>query len=129
MSDTITIPSDVIASVRSGAYDLVRRAAESIVELLDGERDQRESDHCKDLAHLQRAHALLDVIGWEAPPLQHPPQPVSAEHAVTLYEALQDGLSTDEHRVDARRESLQMAERTAQAVSEFMDTLGGAQHE
>ncbi len=132
MRDTITIPPDVIESVRSGSYDLVRRAAEVVVELLDGDREYqaRESDHRKELARLQRVHALLDVIGWEAPALQHPPRPtpavtINADHAITLHEALQDGLGTDEHLVDTRRESLQLAERTVQVVSGFMDTLGG----
>jgi hypothetical protein len=128
----ITIPPGVVESARSGTYDLVRCAAESIVELLDGGREYqtRESDHRKELAHLQRAHALLDAIGWDAPHPQRSISPITVnpEHAITLYEALQDGLGTDQHLVDAYRESLQMAERTVQAVSEFMDTLGNAQH-
>jgi hypothetical protein len=97
-----TIPTGVIASVRDGAYELVRQAAEGVVDLLDEGRASREREaYHKALTRLTRAYALLDVIGWQPPEEGRTVAVVGAEHAITLYEALQEGLVSEEHGVEA----------------------------
>jgi hypothetical protein len=126
----ITIPPGVVASARDGAYELAREAAEAIVELLDGGKARRDREaYHKALARLTRAYALLDVIGWQPPQEGRREVAVGAEHAITLYDALQEGLVGEEHGVEAKRESTQMAERTVEAVRAFMDTFGEPAHE
>jgi hypothetical protein len=134
----VTIPPAVLATVRDGAYGLIGHAVEVIADALDlPDRQQHEQEYRMGLARLQRAFALLDVVGWQTPPPGNPlkersPAPVvtvEAEKAVTLYEALQDGLEGEESLADSRRESQQATERTVEAVREFMDTLGAHAHE
>jgi hypothetical protein len=120
-----TIPPDVLASARDGAYELVRQAAEGIVELLDGGSAQRDREaYRKALARLTRAYALLDVLDWQTPPIEPGPVVVGGEHAITLHEALQEGVENDENGVKAKQESVELAERKVEAVRGFMDTLG-----
>jgi len=123
----------VIASVRDGAYELVRQAVEGVVDLLDEGRAgwEREQEHRKALARLTRAYALLDVIGWQTPRGGALPDVVvvGAEHAITLYEALQEGIEGEEHRLAAKREAAAMSARKVEELREFMDALGAHPHE
>lgn len=128
-----TIPPGVIASVQGGAYELARQAVEAIADLLDeGRRGRKhESEHRKAFARLTRAYALLDVIGWQTPrdgALQDAVL-VAAEHAITLYEALQEGMTNQENGLAAKRESTAMSARKIEALRDFMDALGEPQHE
>ncbi len=123
-----TIPPGVIASVRDGTYELVRQAVEGVTDLLDEGRAsrEREQEHRKALARLTHAYALLDVIGWQTPrggALQDAVV-VGAEHAITLYEALQEGIENEENGLAAKRESAAMSARKVEALREFMDALG-----
>lgn len=128
-----TIPPGVISSVRDGAYELVRQAVEGVTDLLDEDRAsrERESEHRKALAHLTRAYALLDVIGWQTPRGGALPDAVvvGAEHAITLYEALQEGIENEENGLAAKREAAAMSARKVEALREFMDVLGAHAHE
>jgi hypothetical protein len=125
----ITIPPNVIPTVRRGAYGVIRLAAEAIVELHDTEGDKRTSGagHRRELLRLQRAHALLDAIRWQEPRGGFDPEPmqIDAEYNVSLYDALGEGIVGAEHVAEAKREGTQHAEQTVEAAREFLDTLSG----
>lgn len=63
--NAITVPAQLVGPLRSGLHSEVGTAAETIAQVVDeADREQHPEWYREPLEQLDRARALLDLIGW-----------------------------------------------------------------
>jgi hypothetical protein len=110
MSTTVVVPDHMVGHLRSGLYTLIGDAAEELSRIVETRnRELRPESYEEPLEHLDRARALLNVIGWEATEPTASAHVALREHQRALMNALNAALliATQEREeadaVDAER--------------------------
>jgi hypothetical protein len=65
MNTTLTVPADMVGHLRNGLHSALGGAAQRIWQTVDlPGREQHPEWYTEDRQHVERACALLDLIGW-----------------------------------------------------------------
>jgi hypothetical protein len=110
MSNMLVVPAGMLGELRCGLHNVLGQAAEDVSEVTVRQARERHPEwHDEPLQHLDRARALLDLIGWAE---SGPPAAVRVDlgkHRWALLGALEIALlaGSDEvqeaEKVDAER--------------------------
>lgn len=67
MKTMLTVPTEMVCSLRSGLHSSMQPPVEGIADVVDQEGREQHPEWCaKHFAHLDEVLALLDVVGWSA---------------------------------------------------------------
>jgi hypothetical protein len=127
MSDTITIPSDALPFVRTGAHDLIGDAAEAISTVNDAiDREDHPERYQEPFVWLARIRGLLDAIGWRASETAEVTVSL-ADHGTALCEAVDNMLSISINALqEAKASEREKAERRVRVLLDFGKDLDSA---
>jgi hypothetical protein len=89
MSSKLTIPAELVRTLRIGLHSELGQAASEIVHITDQRgREEHPDWYQEPLARLDGARALLDVVGWGETRLSAGIEIELTEHHTTLFAAL-----------------------------------------
>lgn len=108
---TILVPPAMVGYLRESLHCELGKAGEEIAAASERtDRLQRPECYEEPLAHLDRARALLDLIGWKQEP--HEVRVDLREHRRAILEALRlEALVVEDQLRDAKRTDAERAER------------------